>query len=160
MTSTDKSAVATEALEALERELASASDDVTKELSLLTSVIDQRREEEKKEQESQVDEARQEPDQNEPPQIGLKENDTEVQPEPTPAKATSPEIQAEERNFAGWPQKDQSVHHSQQRERTHSSRIFSGIQALFFFSLLGPGLIFIYLMVTVFTVDPFPFRLN
>ena len=54
MNNTDKSSAATEALEALERELASTSDDVTKELSLLTSVIDQRREEERMEQESEV----------------------------------------------------------------------------------------------------------
>jgi len=156
MTSTDKSSAATEALEALERELASASDDVTKELSLLTSIIDQRREEERNKQESQVHESRKEPD--ESSQADLEENPRE--PQPTPAEAAPPRTQTEGSNFAGWPKKDQSAHHPQQRERKHPSRFFSGLQTLFLFSLLGPGLIFIYLMVAVFTVDPFPFRIN
>lgn len=156
----DKSTAAKEALEALEQELASASGDLTKELSLLTSVIDQRREEERKEQESQVPETRKESQESEPSQSDLEEKSREAQPEPTPDETASPRSPTEGRNFAGWPKKDQWEHHPQQREHSHSSRLFSGIQALFFFSLLGPGLIFIYLMVTVFTVDPFPFRIN
>tara|TARA_Y100000780_G_scaffold214921_1_gene216912 strand:- start:126 stop:608 length:483 start_codon:yes stop_codon:yes gene_type:complete len=160
MEKTDKSSGATEALEALERELASASGDLTKELSLLTSVIDQRREEERKEQESQVPETRNESQESEPSQADLEEKSREAQPEPTPDEASSPPTPTEGRNFAGWPEKDQRVHHPQQREHSHPSRFFSGLQALFFFSLLGPGLIFIYLMVAVFTVDPFPFRIN
>ena len=160
MKNTDKPSAATEALKALEHELASASDDVTKELSLLTSVIDQRREEERKEQESRVDETRKESQISEPSHTDFEEKSREAQPEPTPDEASSPSTPTEGRNFAGWPEKDQRVHHPQQREHIHPSRFFSGLQALFFFSLLGPGLIFIYLMVAVFTVDPFPFRIN
>ena len=160
MKNTDKPSAATEALEALERELASASDDVTKELSLLTSVIDQRREEERKEQEFQVPETRNESQEGKPSQADLEEKSREAQPEPTPDEASSPPTPTEGRNFAGWPEKDQRVHHPQQREHSHPSRFFSGLQALFFFSLLGPGLILIYLMVALFTVDPFPFRID
>ena len=160
MKNTDKSSAATEALEALERELASASDDVTKELSLLTSVIDQRREEERKEREPQIQQTKQESEPGELSQADLEEKRTEAQAEPIPAETAPPRTQSEGRNFAGWPEKDQRVHHPQQREHSHPSRFFSGLQALFFFSLLGPGLIFIYLMVVVFTVDPFPFRIN
>ena len=160
MEKTDKSSGATEALEALERELASASGDLTKELSLLTSVIDQKREEERKEQESQVPETRNESQESEPSQADLEEKSREAQPEPTPDEVTSPRTQAEGRYFAGWPEKDQRVHHPQQREHSHPSRFFSGLQALFFFSLLGPGLIFIYLMVALLPVDPFPFRID
>ena len=160
MEKTDKSSGATEALEALERELASASDDVTKELALLTSVIDQRREEERKEQESQVHETRKEPEQGESSQADLEEKAREAQPESTPVAADSPRTQTEGRNIAGWPKKDPWVHPPQQRERSHPSRFFSSLQALIFFSLLGPGLIFIYLMVALFTVDPFPFRID
>ena len=160
MKETDKSAESKEALEALEQELASASDDVTKEISLLTSVIDQRREEERKEQESQVHETRKEPEQGESSQAELEEKAGEAQPEPTPAEADPQRTQTEGRNFAGWPKKDQWGHHPQQREHSHPSRFFPTLQALFFFSLLGPGLIFIYLMVALFTADPFPFRIN
>ena len=158
MEKTDKSSAATEALKAVEHELASASDDVTKELSLLTSVIDQRREEERMEREPQVHETRQEPEPDESSQADLEEKAREAQP--TPAEADPPRTQTEGRNFAGWPKKDPWVHHPQQREHSHPSRFFSGLQALFFFHLLGPGLIFIYLMVAVFTVDPFPFRID
>ena len=160
MKNTDKPSAATEALEALEHELASASDDVTKELSLLTSVIDQRREEERKEQESQVPETRNESQESEPSQADLEEKSREAQPEPTPDEASSPPTPTEGRNFAGWPKKDQRVHHKHQREIDYPFLVSSGLEALFFFSLLGPGLIFIYLMVAVFTVDPFPFRIN
>ena len=160
MNNTDKSSAATEALEALERELASTSDDVTKEISLLTSVIDQRREEEKMEQESPVPETRKESEISESSHTDFEEKSREAQPEPAPDEAASPGIQTDERNFAGWPKKDQWVHSPQQREHSHPSRFFSGLQALFFFSLLGPGLIFIYLMVALFTVDPFPFRID
>ena len=158
MNNTDKSSAATEALEALERELASASDDVTKELSLLTSVIDQRQEEERKERESQVHETRKEPEPDESSQVDLEEKPRE--PQPTPAEVDPPRTQTEGRNFAGWPKKDQSVHHKHQREIDYPFLVSSGLEALFFFSLLGPGLIFIYLMVALLTVDPFPFRIN
>ena len=125
MEKTDKSSAATEALEALERELASASDDVTKELSLLASVIDQRREEDKMEQESQVHETRKEPEPDESSQADLEEKPRE--PQPTPAEADPPRTQTEGSNFAGWPKKDPWVHHPQQREHNHPSRFFSGL---------------------------------
>ena len=160
MKESDISEMALEALEALQNDLASASGDVRKELSLISSIIDQRRAEDLKEREFQAQKTREEPDRSEPTQPDVGEKRTEAQAEPIPAEADPPRTQTEGRNFAGWPKKDQWVHHPQQRERSHSSRLFSGIQALFFFSLLGPGLIFIYLMVTVFTVDPFPFRIN
>ncbi len=160
MKTTDHSAAAKEALEALEHELASASGDVTKELSLLTSVIDQRREEERKEQESQVPETRKESQISESSHTDFEEKSREAQPEPAPDEAASPGIQTDERNFAGWPKKDQSVHHKHQHEIDYPFLVSSGLEALFFFSLLGPGLIFIYLMVALFTADPFPFRIN
>lgn len=160
MKESDVSDMALEALEALQNELANASGDVKKELSLIASIIDQKRAEDLKEREIQAQKTREEPDRPESTQPDAGEKHKEAQAEPIPVKADPPRTQTEGRSFAGWPKKDQWVHHPQQREHGHPSRFFAGLQALFFFSLLGPGLIFIYLMVILFTADPFPFRIN
>ena len=59
MNKSDPQDMALEALEALQKVLASASGDVRKELALMASVIDQKRAEEKEERESQAQETAQ-----------------------------------------------------------------------------------------------------
>ena len=59
MNKSDPQDMALEALEALQKDLASASGDVRKELALMASVIDQKRAEEKEERESQAQETAQ-----------------------------------------------------------------------------------------------------
>ena len=74
MKESDVSEMALEALEALQNDLASASGDVRKELSLISSIIDQRRAEDLKEREFQAQKTREEPDRSEPtqPDVGEK----------------------------------------------------------------------------------------
>ena len=136
MNKSDPQDMALEALEALQKDLASASGDVRKELALMASVIDQKRAEEKKERESQVQEAGQRSVQTESAQPDPTVTPKEAERESTPRGATFQTIEVQDKWGEHKPFSGQAVK--------------TATEAFFYFVVLGPGLIFFLLMAALF----------
>ena len=140
MNKSDPQDMTLEALEALQKDLACASGDVRKELALIASVIDQKRAEEKKEQESETQEIAQRSEQTEPTQPDSTVPPKEAERESTPRGARVPTIEVQDK----WPR---TQPFSEQAVKTATA-------AFFYFVVLGPGLIFFLLMAALFYYFP------
>ena len=102
----------------------------------MASVIDQKRAEEKKERESQVQEAGQRSEQTESTQPDSTVTPKESERESTPRGASVPTIEAQDK--WGGP-------------KPHSEQVLgTWTKAILYFFVLGPGLIFFLLMAALF----------